>query len=156
MPSISEATPVTNGHKPSVEELKLKLKDTQQVDTLEAPLPNPSLQVTADHKLKAVDAPVFAPKAGEVLVHVKATGICGYEQSQATEPPLRSTDCFYSSDVHFWKTGCIGSLVFEGDCIIGHEAAGVVIRCGEGVKDLNPGMAILLNIAGISINTLRR
>lgn len=85
MPSVSEATPVTNGHKPSVEELKLKVRDSQQVDTLDAPLPNPSLQVTADHKLKAVDAPVFAPKAGEVLVHVKATGICGYEQSKATK-----------------------------------------------------------------------
>jgi len=44
-----------------------------------------------------------------------------------------------SSDVHFWKTGCIGSLVFEGDCIIGHEAAGVVIRVGEDVTDLKPG-----------------
>jgi Zn-dependent alcohol dehydrogenase len=48
-----------------------------------------------------------------------------------------------SSDVHFWKTGCIGSLVFEGDCIIGHEAAGVVIRVGEGVEDLKPGKSIM-------------
>ena len=48
-------------------------------------------------------------------------------------------DVVYRSDVHFWKTGCIGSLVFEGDCIIGHEAAGVVIRCGDGVTDLKPG-----------------
>ncbi|KAL1887778.1 hypothetical protein Sste5346_010017 [Sporothrix stenoceras] len=45
--------------------------------TIQAPLRNPSLQVTADHRLKAVDAPVYAPKAGEVLLHVKATGICG-------------------------------------------------------------------------------
>lgn len=43
------------------------------------------------------------------------------------------------SDVHFWKHGKIGTLVFEGDCIIGHEAAGVVIRCGEGVTDFRPG-----------------
>ena len=42
------------------------------------PLPNPSLQVTADHQLKQVDAPVHAPKKGEVLLQVKATGICGY------------------------------------------------------------------------------
>ncbi|KAH7155179.1 chaperonin 10-like protein [Dactylonectria estremocensis] len=110
---------------PSVDKLKRQLNGTTNSKTashelLQAPLPNPSLQVTADHNLKAVDAPVYAPKAGEVLVHVKATGICG-------------------SDVHFWKTGCIGSLVFEGDCIIGHEAAGVVIRCGDNVKDLKPG-----------------
>ncbi|TQN66936.1 L-arabinitol 4-dehydrogenase [Colletotrichum shisoi] len=89
-------------------------------ETLDAPLPNPSLVVTADHQLKAEEAPVLAPKRGEALVHVKATGVCG-------------------SDIHFWKTGRIGSLVFEGDCIIGHEAAGVVIRCGEGVKKLKPG-----------------
>lgn len=83
-------------------------------------LPNPSLQVTADHRLKSVEAPVYAPGQGEVLVHIKATGICG-------------------SDIHFWKTGRIGSLVFEGDCIIGHEASGIVLRCGEGVSHLKPG-----------------
>jgi L-iditol 2-dehydrogenase len=87
---------------------------------LQAPQPNPSLSATADHKLKTGEAPVYAPGPGEVLLHVKATGICG-------------------SDVHFWKTGAIGSLVFEGDCILGHEAAGVVVRCGEGVTGLSPG-----------------
>ncbi|KAJ6186825.1 hypothetical protein N7519_001733 [Penicillium mononematosum] len=75
--------------------------------------PNPSLQITADQKLKSVDTPVYAPKPGEALVHIKATGICG-------------------SDLHFWKTGRIGSLVFEGDCTIGHEASGIVLQCGEG------------------------
>lgn len=39
--------------------------------------PNPSLQATADHKLKMVEAPVLEPKRGEVLLHIKATGICG-------------------------------------------------------------------------------
>lgn len=43
------------------------------------------------------------------------------------------------SDIHFWKTGRIGSLIFEGDCIIGHEAAGEVLKCGEGVGNLQPG-----------------
>ncbi|KAJ5522684.1 hypothetical protein N7513_013257 [Penicillium frequentans] len=81
---------------------------------------NPSLQVTADHNLKSVDAPIYAPRRGEVLVHIKATGICG-------------------SDIHFWKTGRIGSLVFEGDCIIGHEASGIVLQCGDGVTNLVPG-----------------
>ncbi|KAJ5235806.1 hypothetical protein N7489_005897 [Penicillium chrysogenum] len=82
--------------------------------------PNPSLQITADHKLKSVNTPVYAPKPGEALVHIKATGICG-------------------SDLHFWKTGRIGSLVFEGDCTIGHEASGIVLQCGEGVNHLKPG-----------------
>ena len=87
---------------------------------IQAPLPNPSLSATADHNLKTREAPVYAPGPGEVLLHIKATGICG-------------------SDVHFWKTGAIGSLVFEGDCILGHEAAGVVVRCGDGVTDLKAG-----------------
>lgn len=46
--------------------------------TLSTPLPNPSLQVTADHKLKQENAPVYAPGYGEVLLHIKATGVCGY------------------------------------------------------------------------------
>jgi L-iditol 2-dehydrogenase len=87
--------------------------------------PNPSLHVTADHNLKSVDAPVYAPGPGEALVHIKATGICG-------------------SDIHFWKTGRIGSLVFEGDCIIGHEASGVVLQCGEGVNHLKPGKRTMI------------
>lgn len=52
-------------------------KNAAPVETLKAPLPNPSLVVTADHRLKAEEAPVLAPKKGEVLVHVKATGVCG-------------------------------------------------------------------------------
>ncbi|KAJ2903603.1 hypothetical protein MKZ38_009656 [Zalerion maritima] len=93
--------------------------------TLNTPLPNPSLQVTADHDLKQVDSPVREPGPGEVLLHIKATGICG-------------------SDVHFWKRGKIGSLEFKGDCIIGHEAAGVVLKCGPGVTNLKPGDRISL------------
>jgi len=38
---------------------------------------NPSLQVTAEHKIKMVDAPVNRPGPREVLLHIKATGICG-------------------------------------------------------------------------------
>ncbi|KAL4923528.1 putative alcohol dehydrogenase [Aspergillus undulatus] len=83
-------------------------------------LPNPSLQITADHKIKLVEAPIHSPGKGQVLLQIKATGICG-------------------SDLHFWKTGRIGELVFHGDCIIGHEAAGVVLQAGEGVTNLKPG-----------------
>lgn len=79
MGSIAESQPAVNGHQPSVEDLKRQVNGAASHEILQAPLPNPSLQVTADHNLKAVDAPVYAPKAGEVLVHVKATGICGYD-----------------------------------------------------------------------------
>ncbi|KAK3938176.1 alcohol dehydrogenase [Diplogelasinospora grovesii] len=97
------------------------------------PHPNPSLQVTVDHKLKQVEATVLTPKRGEVLVHVKATGVCG-------------------SDIHFWKEGRIGSLVVEGDCILGHEAAGVVVKCGEGVENLTPGDRVAIE-PGVPCNS---
>ncbi|CAD0091926.1 unnamed protein product, partial [Aureobasidium vineae] len=77
---------------------------------------NPSLQVTADHQIKMAEAPIEKPGYGEVLLHIKCTGICG-------------------SDIHFWKTGRIGPLIVESDCILGHEASGVVLKLGEGVKD---------------------
>lgn len=54
-----------------------------------------------------------------------------------TELPSRS-------DIHFWKSGRIGSLVVEGDCILGHEAAGVVLVCGSAVTDFELGKTRLL------------
>jgi L-iditol 2-dehydrogenase len=38
---------------------------------------NPSLQVTADHQIKMEEAPIGKPGHGEVLLHIKCTGICG-------------------------------------------------------------------------------
>ncbi|KAI1099067.1 sorbitol dehydrogenase [Jackrogersella minutella] len=81
---------------------------------------NPSLQVTEDHQIKLVDAPICEPGPGEVTLQIKCSGICG-------------------SDMHLWKSGRIGSLEIKGDCILGHEAAGVVLKCGEGVTNLKPG-----------------
>ena len=44
---------------------------------IQVPCANPSLQTTTDHKIKVVEAPVYAPRKGEVLLQIKATGICG-------------------------------------------------------------------------------
>lgn len=38
----------------------------------------------------------------------------------------------------------MGSLVFEGDCNLGHEAAGVVLKCGESVENVMPGEFVIL------------
>ncbi|KAI5202257.1 sorbitol dehydrogenase [Aureobasidium subglaciale] len=84
------------------------------------PHSNPSLQVTADHQIKMAEAPIHKPGQGEVLLHIKCTGICG-------------------SDIHFWKTGRIGPLIVESDCILGHEASGVVLKVGEGVEEFKAG-----------------
>ncbi|KAH7406648.1 chaperonin 10-like protein [Phaeosphaeria sp. MPI-PUGE-AT-0046c] len=109
-PSLTDALPAKILHQ----------KANETTRFLSTPLPNPSLMVTADHQLKQENAPVYPPARGEVLLHIKATGVCG-------------------SDIHFWRHGRIGSLVVEGDCILGHEAAGLVLLCGEGVTNLRPG-----------------
>ena len=49
---------------------------------------------------------------------------------------------FIRSDIHFWKAGRIHTLVFEDDCTIGHEAAGVVLQCGDDVTHLQPGLSM--------------
>jgi L-iditol 2-dehydrogenase len=83
--------------------------------------PNTSLQVTAEHTIKLVkNTPIPQPGPNDVLIHVKATGICG-------------------SDIHFWKKGCIGDLSVDGDCILGHEAAGIVLQVGSEVSGLVSG-----------------
>ena len=38
---------------------------------------NPSLQVTKDHRIELIESPVNPPSENQVLIHVKATGICG-------------------------------------------------------------------------------
>ncbi|KAF8916318.1 chaperonin 10-like protein [Mucidula mucida] len=53
------------------------------------------------------------PGPGQVLLHVRATGICG-------------------SDVHFWRHGAIGSMIVTDECGSGHESAGEVVELGEG------------------------
>src|ERR1017187_3435328 len=57
------------------------------------------------------------PKAGEVLVEVKASGICHTDQ--------------------FTLSGADPEGLFP--CILGHEGAGIVVEIGSGVKSLRPG-----------------
>jgi threonine dehydrogenase-like Zn-dependent dehydrogenase len=65
--------------------------------------------------LRLEERAVRPPGPGEVLVRVRAAGICG-------------------SDLHFWKHAVYGS-----DVVLGHEIAGEVAVVGEGVAGLAPG-----------------
>ncbi len=60
------------------------------------------------------------PRAGEVLVEIKASGVC-------------HTD--------------FDSMSWKRRMIMGHEGAGVVSACGEGVTHVQPGDRVLLNWA---------
>jgi S-(hydroxymethyl)glutathione dehydrogenase/alcohol dehydrogenase len=56
------------------------------------------------------------PGAGEVLIHVKTTGLC-------------------HSDLHILE----GKMPWTFPALLGHEAAGVVVDCGAGVTRVKPG-----------------
>ena len=56
------------------------------------------------------------PKAGEVLLRVRACGVC-------------------ATDLHVIK----GEVRFPTPCVLGHEVAGVVEEVGDGVVTCAPG-----------------
>jgi len=56
----------------------------------------------------------------EVLLRMKQVGICG-------------------SDVHYWTHGGIGRFQLEADMVLGHEAAGQVLKVGKNVSNVAVG-----------------
>jgi L-iditol 2-dehydrogenase len=68
----------------------------------------------ADLRVEEVPHP-GAPGAGEVLLRVKATGICG-------------------SDLHPYENGAMGDTLLGAPLILGHEFSGVIEDAGEGVN----------------------
>src|ERR1700733_15017886 len=71
----------------------------------------------AKRPLEIVELDLEGPRAGEVLVEIKATGVC-------------HTDAYTLS-------GLDSEGIFP--CILGHEGAGVVIEVGAGVTSVAPG-----------------
>ena len=71
------------------------------------------------------ERPVPEPGPGEVLVNVRAVGICG-------------------SDVHYYERGRIGSYVVEHPMVVGHESAGVIVGVGAGVDPARVGETVAL------------
>ena len=71
----------------------------------------------ADKPLSIEEVELEGPKAGEVLVEIKATGVC-------------HTDAY-----------TLSGLDSEGKfpCILGHEGAGIVREVGAGVATVKPG-----------------
>ncbi|OBT66796.1 hypothetical protein VE03_03993 [Pseudogymnoascus sp. 23342-1-I1] len=65
------------------------------------------------------------PTSRHVLVKVMATGICG-------------------SDIHYWKHGKVGPFVVREPLVLGHESAGIIVRCGTEVKTVTVGDRVAL------------
>ena len=76
-----------------------------------------ALAVKAGSPLEITEVDLEGPKAGEVLVEVKATGICHTDE--------------------FTLSGADPEGLFPA--ILGHEGAGVVVETGEGVTSVKPG-----------------
>lgn len=46
------------------------------------------------------------------------------------------------SDVSYLVKGSIGDFVVKAPMVLGHEASGVIAKCGSKVKNLKPGKVI--------------
>ena len=86
---------------------------------------NASAVLHGPHDVRIEDRAVPRPAAGQVLVEVRATGICG-------------------SDVHYYEHGRIGDYVVRAPMVIGHESAGTVVEVGDGVDPGRVGQLVAL------------
>jgi L-iditol 2-dehydrogenase len=75
--------------------------------------------------LRLEERPRPQPAADEVLVKIKAVGICG-------------------SDMHLYEEGRIGNASLESPLVLGHEAAGEVVETGAAVTRLKVGERVAL------------
>lgn len=77
-------------------------------------------KVWRNPRIEIVDHPVPEPGPNEVLIEVKACGICG-------------------SDVHMAQPDEDGYILYPGltgfPCILGHELSGIVVKAGEKAFD---------------------
>ena len=67
-------------------------------------------------------------RPADVLIRIKMVGVCG-------------------SDIHYYRTGRIGSQIIQFPFVIGHEAAGIVERVGSKVTRVKPGQRIAIDPA---------
>jgi len=76
-----------------------------------------AVALEAGKPLEIMEVNLEGPKAGEVLMEVKATGLCHTDE--------------------FTRSGDDPEGAFPA--ILGHEGAGIVLEVGEGVTSVKPG-----------------
>ena len=76
-----------------------------------------AVALAAGKPLEIMEVELDGPRAGEVLVEIKATGLCHTDE--------------------FTRSGDDPEGIFPA--ILGHEGAGVVVEVGEGVTSLEVG-----------------
>ncbi len=85
-------------------------------------------KVVAPRQIQLEEAPLPSPGPGEVLVRIKAVGVCG-------------------SDLQYYAHGRIGDLEFATGHVLGHEVAGVIEALGPTTDGPAPGTAVVLDPA---------
>jgi L-idonate 5-dehydrogenase len=85
-----------------------------------------ALVIHAPLDLRIEDIPTPEPEAGQLLIRVRAGGICG-------------------SDLHYFNHGGFGTVRIKEPMVLGHEVSGVVAGAGSGVTDLPIGTRIAIS-----------
>ncbi len=85
-------------------------------------------KVAAPRDVRMEETPIPSPGPGEVLIRIKAVGLCG-------------------SDLQYYAHGRIGDLKFGSGHILGHEVAGRVKSLGPGTDGLAPGTPVVVDPA---------
>lgn len=83
-----------------------------------------AMLVKPEHvEIRELPRPTAGP--GEVLIRVRAAGICG-------------------SDMHLYDTGRLGTIVLQDPHVPGHEMSGEIAALGSGVTTLQVGQRVVL------------
>jgi L-idonate 5-dehydrogenase len=85
-----------------------------------------ALVIHAPLDLRIEEVPTPEPGAGQLLVRVRAGGICG-------------------SDLHYFNHGGFGTIRIKEPMVLGHEVSGVVAGVGSAVADIVPGTRIAIS-----------
>jgi L-iditol 2-dehydrogenase len=88
-----------------------------------------SMVLTGLNRIEIADKPIpELLKSDEVLVRMKSVGVCG-------------------SDIHYYRSGNIGSQVVQFPFTLGHEGSGIIEKTGNAVKTLKPGDRVAIDPA---------
>lgn len=85
-------------------------------------------RVLAPREIRLEEAPVPSPGPGEILVRIKAVGLCG-------------------SDLQYYAHGRVGELQLQAGQILGHEVAGLVEALGPDTDGPAPGTPVAVDPA---------
>ncbi len=85
-------------------------------------------KVVSPRQIELEEAPLPSPGSGEVLIRIKAVGVCG-------------------SDLQYYAHGRIGDLQFAAGHVLGHEVAGVIEALGPAADGPAPGTPVVVDPA---------